>query len=193
MDTNTKEVLRELYEEGKRNDEREQDRTKKMLNLEPETAQFLSMLVRSSQRKSLLEIGTSNGYSTIWLAWALKAIGGHVTSIDRNKQKHLLAEENIRKAQLYSVVTLLSGDATEIIPQLTGPFDCLFFDADRISAPAQLALLLPKLAPNALILADNVSSHPNEIANYIAALEALPQFEKLVVPIGKGLSIAYRM
>ena len=193
MDRNLKELLRELYEEGQRNDEQEQNRNKKMLNLEPETAQFISMLVRSSQRKSLLEIGTSNGYSTIWLAWAAQAVGGHVTSIDRDKQKHVLAEKNVRRAHLQSVVTFICGDATEIIPHLTGPFDCIFFDADRISAPAQLSLLLPKITYDAFILADNVSSHPNEIAGYLSALEALPQFEKMVVPLGKGLSMACRI
>lgn len=193
MNTNLQRLLRELREEGKHNDEQEQDRSKKMLNVEPETAQFMSMLVRSSQRKSLLEIGTSNGYSTIWLAWATRAIGGSVTSIDRDERKHVLAEKNLRRADLQHVVTLVCGDATKLVADLSGPFDFIFFDADRISAPSQLHLLLPKFTPDAFILADNVSSHPNEIAQYLATLETLPQFEKMVVPLGKGLSIAYRM
>jgi predicted O-methyltransferase YrrM len=60
------------------------------------------------------------------------------------------------------------------------------------SAPAQLALLLPKLTPNAPLLADNALSHPDEIAGYLAALRALPDFEQMVIPVGKGLSVAYR-
>ena len=192
METLLKDFLRQLYEEGRSNDERESNRSRKMLNLEPDTARFISMLIQTSHRKQILEIGTSNGYSTIWLAWATQAVGGHVISIDRDERKQVLAEKNLRRAGLLHLVTLVCGDATDVVAHLPGPFDCIFFDADRISAPSQLELLVPKLTPEALILADNVHSHPDEIAAYLAALEALPQFEKLVVPIGKGLSIAYR-
>jgi predicted O-methyltransferase YrrM len=191
MDNHLREFLHQLHEEGQSNDEREPDRRRKMLNLEPDTARFISMLVQTSHKKHILEIGTSNGYSTIWLAWAVQNVGGQVISIDRDERKQVLAEKNLRRANLHHLVTLLCGDATDIVASLPGPFDCIFFDADRVSAPSQLQLLVSKLTPDALLLADNVHSHPDEITAYLAALEALPQFEKLVVPIGKGLSIAY--
>lgn len=192
MDNNLSHFLTELYEDGQRNDRQEQERRKKMLNLEPDTARLISMLVRSSQRTRLLEIGTSNGYSTIWLAWAAQGNQGRIVSIDRDEQKQTLADTNLRKANVRDMVALMCGDATEIIAGLPGPFDFVFFDADRTSAPAQLKLLLPKLTPNVFILADNVFSHPDEIAGYLSALETLPQFERIIVPVGKGLSIAYR-
>jgi len=193
MQSDLREFLRQLYEEGRSNDEREQDRSKKMLNLEPDTARLISMLLQTSHSKHILEIGTSNGYSTIWLAWAAQTVGGQVTSIDRDEHKQVLAQKNLRRANLHHLVTLFCGDATDIVVSLPGPFDCIFFDADRLSAPSQLQVLLPKLTPDALLLADNVHSHPDEIAAYLAALEAFPGFEQLVVPIGKGLSIAYRI
>jgi len=140
----------------------------------------------------LLEIGTSNGYSTIWLAWATQQVGGHVTSIDRDESKLTLADENLRKAGLREVVDLLHGDATQVVASLAGPFDCVFFDADRLSAPSQLSLLLPKLTADAFLLADNVLSHPQEIEDYLSAVQVLPEFDHLVIPIGKGLSMAYR-
>jgi predicted O-methyltransferase YrrM len=192
MEAELRRLLDELYEEGQRNDAHEQDRSKKLLNLEPESAQLLSILVRSSRRLRLLEIGTSNGYSTIWLAWATRAVGGHIISIDREAHKQMLADVNLCRAGLRDVVDLVCGDAAEVAANLPGPFDFVFFDADRRSAPAQLALLMPKLTPDALVLADNVLSHPDEIAGYLAAVEALPHFEHLVVPVGKGLSLAYR-
>src|SRR5258708_24273373 len=80
--------LIELYETGQQSDAQEQERGKKMLNLEPETAQFLNILIRSSRRTRLLEIGTSNGYSTIWLAWAASLRGGRVISIDLDAASH---------------------------------------------------------------------------------------------------------
>ena len=90
------------------------------------------------------------------------------------------------------MVDLRCGDATEVIAGLHGPFDCVFFDADRYSAPVQVSLLMPKLVPDVLLLADNVLSHPTEIAAYLSALEALPGFDRVILPVGKGLSVAYR-
>jgi len=191
-ETEIRAFLTHLYETGQQNDAQQQDRSKKMLNLEPDTAQFLNILIRSSHRKSILEIGTSNGYSTIWLAWAASITGGRIISIDRDPQKQAQADTNLRHVGLRELVDLKSGDATEIVATLPGPFDCIFFDADRYSAPAQLFLLIPKLTPDALLLADNVLSHPTEIAAYLNALESLPQFDRLIIPIGKGLSVAYR-
>jgi len=190
-DTERRTFLAELYEIGRQHDAHEQERGKKMLNLEPDTARLLYILLRSSRRTRILEIGTSNGYSTIWLAWAAYASGGHVISIDRDAHKQALAEANLLRAELREVVDLVCGDATETVAKLPGPFDCVFFDADRYSAPAQLNLLLPKLAPGALLLADNALSHPGEIAAYLQALESLPEFDRIVLPIGKGLSLAY--
>ena len=191
-DADIRAFLHELYETGQQNDASEQERSKKMLNLEPETARFLHILLRSTHRKQLLEIGTSNGYSTIWLAWAMSLTGGRVVSIDRDAHKQTLADTNLRRVGLREMVDLKCGDATDIVADLSGPFDCVFFDADRHSAPAQLSLLLPKLLPDVLLLADNVLSHPTEIAGYLYALEALPDFDRVVLPVGKGLSIAYR-
>lgn len=184
--------LTELYKAGQQNDAREQERRKKMLNLEPESAQFLSILIRSSRRTRLIEIGTSNGYSTIWFAWAASAADGHIVSIDRDADKQTLAEANLRRVGLRERVELICDDATKAVANLSGPFDCVFFDADRFSAASQLAQLIPKLTQDAFIFADNVLSHPEEIAGYLAALNALPQFKHMIVPIGKGLSIAYR-
>lgn len=191
-DSEIRAFLRELYESGQENDAREREHGKKMLNLEPGTAQLLHILLSSSRRRSLLEIGTSNGYSTIWLVWTVAAHGGRVVSVDRSAEKQKLADANLRRVGLRELVDLKCGDATEIVAHLPGPFDCVFFDADRYSAPAQLQALLPKLTPDVLLLADNALSHPNEIAGYLQALEALPGFERVIVPVGKGLSVAYR-
>src|SRR5215831_7207716 len=100
MESELRLLLNELYEEGQRHDAREQDRSKKRLNLEPESARLLSILVRGSRSTRLLEIGTSNGYSTIWLAWATRAIGGHIISIDHEAHKQVLADANLHQAGL---------------------------------------------------------------------------------------------
>jgi predicted O-methyltransferase YrrM len=192
MDPALARLLEELSEAGAAHDAAEPAHGRRRLNLEAETARLVAVLVRSGRRSRILEIGTSNGYSTIWLAWAARDAGGTVTSIERDAGRQAEAAENLRRAGLLDAVRLLHDDATRVVAGLEGPFDCVFFDADRVSAPDQLRLLLPRLAPDVLLLADNVLSHPDEIAGYLAALEALPGFERVVVPVGKGLSVAHR-
>jgi len=192
MDQRLRELLQEIEEHGRENDARATERPRKMLNLEPASAQLLSILVRASGVTRAVEIGTSNAYSTIWLAWSLAPAGGRIVSIDRNPDKHALARENLRRADLLDRVELRTGDASEIARQLTGPFDLVFLDADRRSFPEQIQILLPKLAQKVLVVADNVLSHPEEIAEYLKLISSLADFQHTIVPVGKGLSIAYR-
>jgi predicted O-methyltransferase YrrM len=191
MNAEISKFLRQLEEHARTHDAREPEHSRKLLNLEPETAEIVSLLARSSRARHVLEIGTSNGYSTIWLAASVGPNGGRVISIDRSREKHKMAHENLLAAGLLRYVDLRLGDATEVIKSLPGPFDFVFFDADRTSAPGQLALLLPKLAPRALILADNVMSHPQEIAGYLAMIKSLQQLQHVLIPVGKGLSVAF--
>ena len=183
--------LKQLEEHAQAHDAREPEHSRKLLNLEPETAEIVSILARSSRARHILEIGTSNGYSTIWLAASVGPEGGRVISIDRSSEKHRMAKDNLLTASLSQYVDLRLGDATEVIQTLPGPFDFVFFDADRTSAPGQLTLLLPKLAPQALILADNVLSHPEEIAGYLRMVKSLEQLQHVLIPVGKGLSVAF--
>jgi predicted O-methyltransferase YrrM len=183
--------LRQLEEHARIHDAQEPEHSRKLLNLEPETAAIVSIFARSSRSRRLLEIGTSNGYSTIWLAASVGPEGGHVVTIDRRGDKHRMAHDNLLATGLLQYVDLRLGDATEVIKTLPGPFDFVFFDADRTSAPGQLALLLPKLAPQALILADNALSHPVEIAGYLTMVKSLEQFQHVLIPVGKGLSVAF--
>jgi len=185
-------LLRELEEKGRENDARMSERPRMMLNLDPRSAQLLSILVRAGGVTRAVEIGTSNGYSTIWIAWSIAPAGGRIVSVDRNPDKHVLARENLSRANLLDRVELRTGDAAEIVRQLSGPFDLVFLDADRRKFPEIVHILLPRLAPKVLLIADNVLSHPEEIAEYLKLVSGLPDFQHTTVPVGKGLSIAYR-
>jgi predicted O-methyltransferase YrrM len=191
MNAEISSFLRQLEEHAQTHDARESEHSRKLLNLEPETAELVSIFARSSRARRVLEIGTSNGYSTIWFAASIGPEGGRVISIDRSSEKHRMAHDNLLAVGLLQYVDLRSGDATEVIKTLPGPFDFVFFDADRTSAPGQLTLLLPKLAPRSLILADNVLSHPDEIAGYLTMVRGLKQFQHVLIPVGKGLSVAF--
>lgn len=192
MEKQLQELLSELSAFGNAHDARQTEHHKTMRNLDPAAALLMSIMVRSSQCKRLLEIGTSNGYSTIWLAWSIEATGGHLISLERDAEKQAMADANLKRAGLRHNVDLRLGDATELVSKLDGTFDFIFFDADRLSAPKQLELLLPKLEVGALVLADNVLSHPEQIAGYLDAISSLPNFDHMVIPVGKGLSVAYK-
>ena len=186
-------LLREIESEGQRNDSLEEDRKKKFLNLERPTAELIHVLMQASRRKDVLEIGTSNAYSTIWIAAALKhRDDARFISIEASPYKLALARKNIARAGFEHKVELLEGSATEVVAGLRGPFDCVFFDADRVSAPSQLRLLSPKLSDDVLLLADNALSHPDEISAYRTFVEQLPGFICTLTPVGKGLHIAWR-
>ena len=194
LDPNLQSFLGELEARGLDNDAREEERRRKVLNLERPTAQLLQILIASTRRRRVLEIGTSNGYSALWLAATLRGTQGAqpLITIEHDQEKAERARENLAQAGLAEWADVRQGSATEVVAGLAGPFDCVFFDADRVSAPEQLQLLLPKLERDALLLADNALSHPAEIAGYLAAVEKLPEFTATTVSVGKGLHIAYR-
>ncbi len=183
-------VLRDLEAFGRENDAHTSDRNRKMLNLERETAELVHLLVRSGNRRRVLEIGTSNGYSTIWIAAALGE-NGVLETLDRDGDKLADARRNLARAGLDGRVRVYHGAGIDIVDALPGPFDCVFFDADRVSAPDQLRILVPKLTRGCLLLADNALSHPDQIAGYIAAVDALPGIRTTILPIGKGLHVAH--
>ena len=192
MNKDLRELLEEIQARGLENDARATERPRMMLNLEPASAQLISILVRASGVTRAIEVGTSNAYSTIWLAWSLGAAAERIISIDRNADKHTLARENLRRGGFLDRVDLRTGDAVEIVRELAGPFDLAFLDADRRTFPAIMEVLLPKLTPKVLVIADNVLSHPEEIAEYLKLISSRPDFQHTTVAVGKGLSIAYR-
>ena len=191
-DERLRRLLDDLYAEGLRHDGEQTDHGRRRLNLEAPSAELLALLVRAGRRTRLLELGTSNGFSTIWLAWATAALGGRVTSIDRSPDKHAEARANLRAAGLEGTVDLCLGEMGSALSRLPGPFDLVFLDADRPHAGDHLAALEGRLAPDVLLVADNADSHPAELAGYRDALAARPGFRTTVVHVGKGLLVAHR-
>jgi predicted O-methyltransferase YrrM len=191
MREDVEKLLQQLEADGLKHDATETEHSRKLLNLERATAEVVALLLRIACVRNLLEIGTSNGYSTVRLASTIGPRGGRLTSIDRDAGKHAMARENLAAVDLLRYVDLVLGDATEVAARLPGPFDCAFFDADRLSAPKQLDLLVPKLSLPALLLADNATSHPDQIAGYLARVQVIEGISHTIIPVGKGLSVAY--
>ena len=193
MDQALTALLDELARLGEANDARETERARKMLNITPDTGRLLWILVHAIRATRLVEVGTSNGYSTIWLADAARTTGGRVTSLERNPEKVRLARANLARAGLADLVEIRAGVAAETLAALPGPFDFVFLDADRPSYRTYLELLVPQLVPGGLLIADNVVSHRAELAEYLARVKAHPELVAVTVPIGKGEEIAVKV
>src|SRR3954447_8924889 len=107
--------LDELYAAGRVHDEAREDRLERFRNVEPETAELLGVLVRAMQARQVLEIGTSNGYSTIWLADAAEAVDGSVVSLEVEAERTEMARSNLSDAEVLSFVELRTEDAGEAL------------------------------------------------------------------------------
>jgi predicted O-methyltransferase YrrM len=121
MDTALTALLDELARFGDDNDARETERPKRMLNITPDTGRLLSILIRSAGATRVLEVGTSNAYSTIWLADAVRETGGRVTTLESNPGKVTLARANLARAGLVDRVEIREGRAADTLASLPGP------------------------------------------------------------------------
>jgi predicted O-methyltransferase YrrM len=193
MDPELLAILDDLWHAGDENDARETERPRRMLNITPDTGRLLWILARSLRATRILEVGTSNAYSTIWLADAARATGGRVTTLERDPNKVRLARENLERAGVARWVDVREGPAAETLAALPGPFDLVFLDADRASYRTYLELTVPRLVPGGLLVADNVVSHASELEDFLARVKAHPELLSVTVPVGKGEEIAFKL
>lgn len=193
MDHALGQLLEELARFGEDNDARETARPRRMLNITRDTGRLLWILVRATGARRILEVGTSNAFSTIWLADAARATGGRVTTLEFNPTKIALARTNLARAGLESVVEVIAGRAADTLPGLAGPLDLVFLDADRPSYLDYLELVVPKLRPGGLLIADNVTSHAQELEAFLGRVKSHPRLFAVTVPIGNGEEIALKL
>jgi predicted O-methyltransferase YrrM len=183
--------LDRLYQDGLAHDAAEPDRLRRLRNLEPDAAALLWITLRAVRPRLVVEVGTSNGYSTLWLADAVAAAGGQLVSVDIDAAIQATAAAHLAEAGLAGVVELVAGDAGEYLAGLPdGGVDVLFLDAERTEYLGWWPHPLRVLRPGGLLAMDNVLSHPDEVADVRALLEADPTVATTVVDIGKGELLA---
>ena len=185
--------LEQLSVLGQTHDAIETERSSRMLNITPDTGQLLWILARSIDARAVLEVGTSNGYSTIWLADAIADRGGRVTTLERSADKIEMATAQLAEAGLRESVDIVAGNAGDSLRALDGPFDLVFLDADRVSYLDYLPLIVERLRPGGLLVTDNVTSHPDDVVDFLAAIRADDRLASVTVPIGKGEEISIRL
>ena len=158
----------------------------KYWNVSLDTAKFLYLIVLSLQAKSVLEVGTSNGFSAIWLASALEKTKGKLTTIESHQDRFDIAKENIKKAGVDKFVNQIRGHAPEDVPKET-KYDLVFLDATKYEHLSYIETIIPLLNEGAIVITDNVISHQEELVPYVEWLNKSEQFDNVTIPLGTGL------
>ncbi|MEE9464945.1 MAG: class I SAM-dependent methyltransferase [Candidatus Neomarinimicrobiota bacterium] len=166
----------------------------KDLNVPESDGQLLYDLIIDHNYTKALEIGTSTGHSTIWIAWALSKTGGKLITIEINEQLYKTALSNFKEAGLSDYIDARLADAHELVPRLAGPFDFVFSDADKDWYKNYLIAVLPKLETGGCFTAHNVSSRRwRGIREFLEYLESLPNLETSIDHSSRaGISISYK-
>jgi predicted O-methyltransferase YrrM len=167
---------------------------KGQLAVSEEDGRFLRVLVASTGAKRVLEIGAASGYSAIWMGLGLRQTGGHLTTIEYDPVRAKEAAENIRRAGLTDVVTVVSGDAFKEIPKLQGNFDLVFLDAWKPDYKKFFDIVFPRVNRGGLFLAHNVINKKNEMADFLAVIHSHPgAYTTTVSPGHEGISMTYKV
>lgn len=193
MNPHLKTLLDELAAFGDAHDGDPANAATRMLNITPDTGEFLAVLVKATGARRILEIGTSNGYSTLWLADAAAPFDGAVTTIELAHDKIEMARANFARAGLDTRITLLEGDAGAILDSLfDASFDLVFLDSKRSAYLDWWPDIRRVLRPGGLLVVDNATSHAEEMAAFTAAVRADAGFTTSLVPVGKGEFLAVK-
>ncbi len=162
-----------------------------LLAVGPESGRLINILAKSLKAPTILEIGTSYGYSGIWLAEAARAAGGRLTTLELQDYKSAYAREMSVKAGLADHVDFRVGDALEAIAAMPAGIDFVLLDLWKDMYTPCLEAFYPKLNPGAIIVADNMIMPAGEgIVRYAAAIRAMPDMDSVLVPVGSGLEIS---
>ena len=155
--------------------------------------QALHDLVVSNGYTKALEIGTSTGHSAIWIAWALSKTGGMLITIEIDEGRYNQALENFEEAGVSEFIDARLADAHELVPQLEGPFDFVFLDADKNWYANYFRAVLPSLEVGGCFTAHNVSGRMRGIGEFLEELENTPGLETEVIQTSRsGISVSYK-
>ena len=186
MSETVDQVLQRLHEEGVDHDAITHDRSKKMLNITPDTGEFLADLIAQKKPTRILELGTSNGYSTIWLARAAQQADASLTTVEYLPSKVGAAVKNINDASLGKVVDLRMLNIGKFLSAAKdNSFDFIFLDADRTHYRHWLSELT-RVCDWGTLVVDNATDHEEELQSFVEAITGDSELQHDVAPIGKG-------
>ena len=160
------------------------------LSVPPEDGRALRLLTEAAGAKTVVEIGTSTGYSGLWFCLALQGTGGRLITFEIDAGRAAAARKNFQQAGVDALVTVVEGDAHEKVATLKGPLDVVFLDADKEGYVDYLRKLLPLVRPGGLLLAHNVGMAG--VTEYLKEVTANPELETIIYREGAGLAVTVK-
>lgn len=157
-----------------------------------QTAEILNLLVLIKKPKIILELGTSAGYSTIWLALAARDIGGKVYTAEISKLKTAMAKEHFKEAGLCDYIEVIEGDIADVLKKWRKKTDFVFLDADKHNYLRYLKQLESNLAKGAVLVADNAINFRNLMEDYLRYVSKSPKYHSYLLRIDNGLMISIK-
>lgn len=157
--------------------------------------EFLHLMVKVTRSKNVLEVGTSHGYSAIWMGLGLEETGGRLTTIEIDKERYALARKQLSGAGLDRRVTCINGDAHAEVARLPGPFDFVFLDADKEGQMDYFDKLYPrKLIPGAILVVHNAIRQASAMKDYLEMIRKHPEFDTVILSLtmDDGFCLSYR-
>lgn len=160
-------------------------RLQRLRQISPEVGRFLALLAASTPKGKIIEIGTSAGYSTLWLALAAQTLGRTITTFEVLPEKARLARETFALAGVEAHVELVEADARQHL-HLISEISFCFLDAEKEVYGDCYALVVPRLVPGGILVADNAISHRETLEPIMQTALGDERVDALIVPIGKG-------
>jgi predicted O-methyltransferase YrrM len=193
VDATVQKAIDDLMVAAERHDAGQANRLDRWRVLEPDAGRFLWFLTQALQARTIVEVGTSRGVSTLWLADAARSTGGRVLTVDTDAAAQESARRSVRDAGLADQVTFHVEDGGLTLSQLAeGTVDLLFLDAERTEYPSWWPHPVRVLRAGGVLVADNALSHPHEIAPLRDLVEQDPRLTTTTVGVGKGELVALR-
>lgn len=180
--------INDLYVSFKKHDDTQKDRLQRYRNIEPDSAQFLAMQIRIQKSKKVLEIGTSIGYSTLWLADALQVTQGQLTTLEIDAARSQQAQQFAQEFGLDSLIQFWVGDAKKYLAECTEKYDLILLDAERdayVDYWSDLKRLLSK--QGGVLIVDNVISHAEEVKTFTQLVKEEGNYLVSTLSLGAGL------
>ena len=188
MSLNFVEKINHLYQSFIKYDATQCDRIKRYRNIEPDSAQYLAMQIRIQQSKKVLEIGTSTGYSTLWLADAVQVTEGRITTLEIDEERTIKAKAYAQDFKLDHLVDFWVGDAFDFLAQTQEKYDFILLDAERdqyLKYWPYLSEIMNK--QGGVLFVDNVISHTAEVKTFLQAVKNDQRFLTTTLSLGAGL------
>jgi len=167
-------------------------RPKRLRQIPPVSGKFLALLCASAPKGGVLEVGTSGGYSSLWLMLACRVRGDRLTTFEILEEKIVRASETFELAGVSDQIQLIHGDAREVVDGYRDVAFC-FLDAEKDIYIDIWEKIIPNMTPGGILAADNVINHAEELKDFIAQAENDTRVDVLVVPVGKGILVCRKL